>query len=76
MINTSYVAFTDAAGGTGNDAYAIAIGHKQGENFIIDAVRGTRSGVRFDSAIVTEEYVALLKYYRIYSVTGDHYVAA
>jgi hypothetical protein len=76
MIDTSYIAFTDAAGGTGNDAYAIAIGHKQGENFVIDAVRGTRSGVRFDPAIVTEEYAALLKYYRIYSVTGDHYAAA
>ena len=71
-----YQAFTDAAGGTGNDAYTIAIGHKQGENFIIDVVRGTPPGVRFDPATVTEEYAGLLKYYRIYSVTGDHYAAA
>jgi hypothetical protein len=76
MNNTSYYAFTDPAGGTGNDAYAIAIGHKQGENFIIDVVRGTRPGERFDPATVTEEYANLLKYYRIYSVTGDHYAAA
>jgi hypothetical protein len=71
-----YQAFTDAAGGTGNDAYTIAIGHKQGDNFIIDVVRGTPPGVRFDPATVTEEYAGLLKYYRIYSVTGDHYAAA
>jgi hypothetical protein len=74
--STSYHAFTDAAGGTGNDAYAIAIGHKRGENFIIDVVRGTSPGVRFDPATVTEEYANLLRYYRIYSVTGDHYAAA
>ena len=76
MTNTSYDAFTDAAGGTGNDAYAIAIGHKQGENFIIDVVRGTRPGVPFDPAAVTEEYAQLLRSYRTYSVTGDHYTAA
>jgi hypothetical protein len=76
MTNTSYHAFTDAAGGTGNDAYTIAIGHKEGENFIIDVVRGTPPGVRFDPATVTEEFANLLKYYRIYSVTGDHYAAA
>ena len=39
-------------------------------------VRGTPPGVRFDPATVTEEYAGLLKYYRIYSVTGDHYAAA
>jgi hypothetical protein len=75
MTNTIYYAFTDAAGGTGNDAYAIAIGHKRGENFIIDVVRGTPPGVRFDPATVTEEYAKLLRHYRIYSVTGDHYAA-
>ena len=76
MTNTSYYAFTDAAGGTGNDAYAIAIGHKQGVNFIIDVVRGTHPGVLFDPAAVTEEYAQLLRYYRTYSVNGDHYTAA
>jgi hypothetical protein len=76
ITNTSYIAFADAAGGTGNDAYAIAIGHKEGENFIIDVVRGTRPGMRFDPATVTEEYAKLLRYYSIDTVTGDHYAAA
>jgi hypothetical protein len=36
-----YRAFCDAAGGTGQDSYTIAIGHKEGERFVIDLVRGT-----------------------------------
>ena len=44
VTNTSYHAFTDAAGGTGNDAYAFAIGHKQGVTRDGDEIsRGTRS---------------------------------
>jgi Terminase large subunit, T4likevirus-type, N-terminal len=67
-----YKAFTDASGGRG-DAYSLAIGHKEGENFVIDVVRGTHPP--FDPVEVTKQYVALLKQYRIGEVTGDHYAA-
>jgi hypothetical protein len=72
-VGESYVAFTDAAGGTGGDAYTLAIGHKDGERFIIDVVRGTTG--KFDPAEVTRAYAALLKEYGIGSVTGDYYGA-
>jgi hypothetical protein len=38
-----YKAFCDASGGTGHDSYTICIGHKEGETFVIDALRGTRA---------------------------------
>src|SRR5262249_30262203 len=65
-----YRAFTDAAGG-GPDSYTIAIGHKQGDAYVADVVRGT-SG-KFDPQSVTEEYAALCRQYRIRTVTGDNY---
>lgn len=74
-----YEAFTDASGGAGLDAYSIAVGHReriQGSGhdyYIIDAVRGT-SG-KFDPAEITKQYAALLKEYRITSVSGDRYSA-
>jgi hypothetical protein len=65
-----YRAFTDAAGG-GPDSYTLSIGHKEGDLYITDVVRGT-SG-KFDPQSVTEEYAALCRQYRIRSVTGDNY---
>jgi hypothetical protein len=38
-------------------------------------VRGTRPHQRFDPVEVTKEYAALLKQYRISTVTGDYYGA-
>jgi hypothetical protein len=73
MRGTFYKAFTDAAGGTGNDAYSIAIGHKKDGLFIVDLVRGT-SG-KFDPQEVTKAYAELLKEYRVRTVTGDNYAA-
>lgn len=70
---TFYRAFVDASGGVGADAYTLAIGHKTGQHFIVDLVRGT-SG-RFDPQEVTKQYAAVLKEYRLRSVTGDHYAA-
>jgi hypothetical protein len=65
-----YRAFVDAAGG-GPDSYTISIGHKEGDVYIIDVVRGT-SG-KFDPQSVTEEYAKLCRQYRIRSVIGDNY---
>jgi hypothetical protein len=68
-----YVAFIDASGGVGADAYTIGIGHKEGDSLVIDVVRG-RSG-KFNPQAVTKEYAALCKDYRITKVTGDAYGA-
>jgi hypothetical protein len=68
---TTYKAFTDAAGGAGNDSYTMSIGHKHGQNFVIDVVRGTAG--KFDPQEVTRGYAALLNEYRIGRVTGDAY---
>jgi hypothetical protein len=70
-----YRAFTDSAGGTGRDAYTIAIAHKEVEHYHIDVVRGTRPGQKFDPVETTKEYAKLLEEYRIGSVTGDNYAA-
>lgn len=72
-----YQAFTDAAGGTGGDSYTLAVAHREGagenERFVVDLVRGTKG--KFDPNEVTREYAALVKSYRITSVTGDRYAA-
>jgi Phage Terminase len=70
-----YRAFTDSAGGTGRDAYTLAIAHMEAEHFVIDLVRGTRPGQKFDPQQVTNDYAKLLKEYRVSSVTGDNYSA-
>ena len=70
--NSYYRAFTDASGGRG-DAYSIAIGHNEGEHFVIDLVRGTHPP--FDPHEVTRQYAALLKDYGVGEVMGDHYGA-
>jgi hypothetical protein len=70
-----YWAFVDASGGAVNgDAYTIAIGHREGDVFVIDVVRG-RNGP-FDPVEVTKEYAALCRDYHVSRVTGDNYAAA
>jgi hypothetical protein len=68
-----YQAFTDVSGGTGRDAYTLAVGHKENELFLIDAVCGTTG--KFDPQMVTEQYAARLKEYGCATVTGDAYAA-
>jgi hypothetical protein len=70
----TYRSFVDAAGGVGSDAYTLAIAHREpnGE-FVVDCVRGTVGS--FDPYVVTEAYAALLRDYRVLTVTGDRYGA-
>jgi hypothetical protein len=68
-----YRAFVDASGDVGTDCYTIAVAHKEGDNNIVDLVRGT-SG-KFDPMGITREYARLCKEYRIGSITGDSYAA-
>ena len=67
-----YKAFADIAGGRG-DAYTFSIGHRNGEQFVVDVLRGTHPP--FDPVEVTKEYATLAKQYRIAEVTRDHYAA-
>jgi hypothetical protein len=74
---TVYVAFTDPAGGGGNpkaDSYTLAIGHRQPDGIIvIDVVRGTPAGKKYDTQEVTEVYARLCREYRCRTVVGDAY---
>jgi hypothetical protein len=73
LFGSVYKAFTDPSGGVGQDAYTLAIAHKDGEQFVLDLVRGTQG--KFDPQEVTRQYAALLREYGVHSVTGDHYAA-
>lgn len=65
---TQYLAFTDPAGG-GQDEFTIAIGHRDGDAVIVDAVRGLHGS----PAEIAKEYAAFLQSYGIRRVVGDRY---
>ena len=66
-----YTAFVDPAGG-GADSYCLAIGHKEGEDTVIDVLRARR-GI---PAEITAGYAALIKTYNIHKVVGDKYAGS
>ena len=70
----TYQAFVDPSGGR-HDAFTIAIGHKDGERTIIDALRGHEPET-FDTKLVVGEYAALAKEYGCRKIVGDAYAAA
>ena len=51
--------------------YTLAIGHKEGDAYVADVVRGTAG--KFDPQATTEEYAALCRQYRVRTVVGDNY---
>jgi hypothetical protein len=63
-----YVAFTDPAGG-GADEFTIAIGHREGDAVVVDAVRGLHGS----PAEIAKEFAGFLRSYGIRRVTGDRY---
>ena len=65
-----YGAFVDPSGGR-HDAFTLCIGHREGDRFIADVVRGVRPP--FDPQEVASEYAGLLKEYRVHQVHGDNY---
>lgn len=66
-----YAAFVDPSGG-GADEFGIAIGHvERGGRVVVNLVVGRRGS----PAGIVEEYVKLLREYRINSVRGDRYAA-
>jgi hypothetical protein len=54
---TFYRAFCDASGGVGQDSYTIAVAHRDGEQYVVDCVRGTVG--KFDPVEITEQYAAV-----------------
>lgn len=66
----TYHAFTDPSGGR-RDAFTCAVGHRDGERLVVDAVRAWRAP--FDPAAVTAECADWLRSYRVSEVTGDRY---
>jgi hypothetical protein len=67
-----YVAFTDAAGGTGSDAFGLVIAHRDKHNrAIVDVIRERKP--RFIPALVVQEYSELLHAYGIREVVGDRF---
>ncbi|QTP55425.1 hypothetical protein HNO51_12480 [Billgrantia sulfidoxydans] len=71
ITGTRYTAFTDPAGGSGKDAFTLAIGHLEGSVAVVDAIRSRKPP--FSPEAVVAEFSDLLKQYRISSVTGDRY---
>jgi hypothetical protein len=66
-----YFGFADPAGG-GADEFCLAIGHKEGDDTIVDLVRARR-GI---PAEITAGLAELLKTYGIRKVTGDKYAGS
>jgi hypothetical protein len=65
-----YTAFVDPSGGSA-DSFTLAIGHRQESIAVVDAIREIRPPFSPESVVV--EFVALLKRYRVSTVTGDRY---
>jgi hypothetical protein len=66
-----YFGFADPAGG-GADEFCLAIGHKEGDNTIVDLVRARR-GI---PAEIAAGFAELLKSYGIRKITGDRYAGS
>jgi hypothetical protein len=70
LAEVDYAGFVDPSGGSA-DSMTLAIGHKQDDVVVIDAVRERKPPFSPDD--VCAEFAALLKAYRVTKVTGDRY---
>ena len=68
-----YVAFVDAASGTGQDAFAVGIAHQDKDEIILDLVHEVKPPFSPSQAIA--EVCGLLVGYNVKSVVGDQYSA-
>jgi hypothetical protein len=71
-----YFGYADAAGGTGQDSFTLAIGHAENDaarSVVIDVVRERRP--RFVAADVIREYSELLRSYGIHEIISDRFAA-
>ena len=70
MAGVSYSAFVDPSGGSA-DSFTLAIAHNEAGKGVLDCVRERKPP--FSPEAVVEEYAALLKTYRVLTVSGDRY---
>jgi hypothetical protein len=67
---TKHVAFVDPSGGS-QDSFTLAIAHAEKDVAVLDALREVRPPFSPDD--VVKDFAALLRTYRITTVTGDRY---
>jgi hypothetical protein len=70
LADMDYAAFIDPSGGSA-DSMTVAIGHRDGDATVIDAIRERLPPFSPDD--VCAEFAALLKNYRVSKVVGDRY---
>jgi hypothetical protein len=70
LADQDYAAFIDPSGGSA-DSMTLAVGHKDGDGVVIDAIRERRPPFSPDD--VCAEFAALLKSYGITKAVGDKY---
>jgi hypothetical protein len=69
--DADYLAFVDQAGGSGTDAMALAVAHRQDDLIILDAIRVRQPP--FSPAATVHEFCETLALYRVSKVTGDRF---
>jgi hypothetical protein len=70
MSSLRYYGFVDPSGGSA-DSFSMAIGHRENDVVIIDALRERKPP--FSPEDVVAEFSELLKSYRVSKITGDRY---
>ena len=65
-----YSAFVDPSGGSA-DSFTLAIGHREDDTVVVDAVRERKPP--FSPESVVDEYAKLLERYVVNEVVGDRY---
>jgi hypothetical protein len=70
IADLTYRAFVDPSGGS-VDSMTLGVAHKEGEVVVLDAVRECKPP--FSPESVVADFAALLRSYRISTVTGDRY---
>lgn len=71
IYGTQYHAFVDPSGGM-VDSFTLAISHREADGkVVLDLLRESRPPL--SPEMVIEDFVAILKYYRVGSVRGDRY---
>lgn len=70
LMGVRYFAFVDPSGGSA-DSMTMAIGHKEGQVALLDAIRERKPP--FSPEAVVKDFCDLLKRYRVSKVEGDRY---
>jgi hypothetical protein len=74
IAGKQYVGFVDSAGGSGVDAYSMAVAHVEDDMLVLDCLR--YKDPPFDPFAVTEEFSRVFKDYWVDTVHGDRYTGS